>query len=379
MPTSVFEETIRDSMEQPIEFTIALRDFDQSLLPEDSRAVGTAPFAEAVANYFGHQFETMGGSAVVAINQEEITVSWMPDGMSRGPIDYAVSLLNEGRHAEAIPFLRLLLSARPDDGVVLYNLGLAESDQGDLDAAVRHLTRATEIDPNDANALIGLGVVQRRVGDTDAAARSLERAVEVEPRNGHAHRNLGAVLGSAGRDQEAERHLREAVRLLPNDQQALYGLACLLEQSGDREKIIEADGLYKQAVALDPHSEIAEMARRALSGLAERDFHGKSGVPVRMDAVMYCLGGLRTFSTMSQADVQAVAFEIGMLGAQGLDIDSPTSKYTLRSLPGTFSGLHLMSLMYVGFKEIAPNQDIGFDLTSEYALAQQMFSEGKAS
>ena len=34
-----------------------------------------------------------------------------------------------------------------------------------------------------------------------------------------------------------------------------------------------------------------------------------------------------------------------------------------------------MSLMYVGFKKIAPNQDIGFDLSTEYALTQQMFSE----
>lgn len=366
-------------MEQPIEFTIALRDFDRTLLPEDSRDIGTDRFAEAVAAYFAHQFEPMGGSAVVAVNQEEITVSWMPDGVSPSPTDYAVSLLQAGRHAEAIPLLRVLLSARPDDGIVLYNLGLAESDLGDLEAAISHLTRATESDPTNSSAYVALGVTQQRVGDTEAAWRSLARAVEVEPRNGHAHRNLGAVLGSVGRGEGAERHLREAVRLLPNDQQASYGLAFLLEASGDRAKIIEADGLYKQAVALNPHSEIAEVARRALSGLAQRDFHGEAGVPVRMDAVMYCLGGLRTFSKMSQAEVKAAAFEIGMLGARGLDTDSPTPKYTLRSLPGTFSGLHLMSLMYVGFKQIASDQDIGFDLTSEYALAQQMFSEAKES
>lgn len=42
-------------------------------------------------------------------------------------------------------------------------------------------------------------------------------------------------------------------------------------------------------------------------------------------------------------------------------------------MPGAFSGLHLMCYMFVGFKAIAPDQDIGFDLSREYELATQMF------
>lgn len=133
--------------------------------------------------------------------------------------------------------------------------------------------------------------------------------------------------------------------------------------------------MYQQAIALNPHSNIAELARGALQALAEQNFRQGSASQIRMDAALYCLDGLRKFEPMSAMQVQTVAFEIGMLGAQGLDINNPASQYTLRSLPGTFSGLHLMSLMYVGFKKIAPDQDIGFDLSTEYALAQQMFSE----
>ena len=360
-------------MEQPLDFTIATRDFDLHLLPEDSRDIGTDRFAAAVARYFSHQFDPMGGNAMVSVSEQEINVSWTPDAMSVEPTDYAVSLLNGGRQSEAIPLLRLLLSARPDDGTVLYNLGIAESDLGETDAAISHLTRAIEIDPSSANAYIGLGVAQQRVGDTEAAWRSLARAVEVEPRNGHAHRNLGAILGSVGRGEGAERHLREAVRLLPNDQQALYGLAFLLEQGRGAEQLTEADGLYRRAVALDPQSEIAELARRALNGLGERSFH-ETDLPVRMEAVLYCLHALQLFSKMTEAEVKSVSFEIGMLGARGLDINNPASSYTLRSLPGVFSGLNLMSMMYVGFRQIAPDQDIGFDLASEYIVAQQMLS-----
>lgn len=365
-------------MEQPLNFSIDARDFDLNALDEDSRQIGTDRFAEAVAAYFARQFEPMGGRVAVGVSGEEIAVSWMPDDASVSPTERAVSLLREGKYHEAVTLLRLLLSAHPDDEVVLYNLGMAESDQGEMDEAIRHLTRATEIIPKDANAYVALGIAQQRVGDTEAAWRSLARAVEVEPRDGHAHRNLGAVLGSVGRGEGAERHLREAVRLLPTDQQALYGLAFLLEQGGSAEQLAEADRLYKQAVAADGQSDLAEQARSARSGLAQRSFRARTEMPVRMDAVMYCLGALQKFAKMSQGEVQAVAFEIALLGQRGLEVNNPDSRYTLRSLPGDYSGLHLMSLMYVGFKQLAPDKDIGFDLAEEYRTAQQMFSAEKA-
>jgi len=39
------------------------------------------------------------------------------------------------------------------------------------------------------------------------------------------------------------------------------------------------------------------------------------------------------------------------------------------TLPGEFTGLQLMSYIYVAFKQIAPEQDIEFDLSTEYEQA----------
>ena len=89
---------------------------------------------------------------------------------------------------------------------------------------------------------------------------------------------------------------------------------------------------------------------------------------------MYCVGALEKFAEMNKDQVKTVAFEIAMLGQQGLDVNSPDPKYTLRSLPGNFSGTHLMSIMCVGFQQIAPGKDIGFDLSQECATAKQMFA-----
>ena len=89
---------------------------------------------------------------------------------------------------------------------------------------------------------------------------------------------------------------------------------------------------------------------------------------------MYCLSALEKFATMKPGERQGVVFEIAMLGTRGLDTNDPTPKYKLRSLPGNYTGPQLVSMMYVGFKQIEPEMDTGFDLSKEYAAAQEMFS-----
>ena len=78
------------------------------------------------------------------------------------------------------------------------------------------------------------------------------------------------------------------------------------------------------------------------------------------------------FEDMSHDKVKSVAFEIAVLGQGGLDINAPDAQYTLKSLPGTYSGLRLVSMMYVGFKVINPSLDGGIDLSREYAHARKL-------
>ena len=48
-----------------------------------------------------------------------------------------------------------------------------------------------------------------------------------------------------------------------------------------------------------------------------------------------------------------------MLGRSGLDINNPAKQYKLKSLPGEFSGLHLLAIMYTAFQQIDQSADIG--------------------
>ena len=363
-------------MASPLEFRIAVRDFDVYQLPADSRDPANERFAIAVAEYFARQFAHVGGNTIVGVDSDEIGVSWIPDVVSQEPLAYALSLLREGKLADAIPLLEWLLLADPNDFTILYNLGMAESDLGHIDKALSLINRAVEANPSDANAMIALGVAYQRNHDFELALDAFARAVALDSENGYAQRNLGAALGRKGDNAQAEPHLRAAARLLPEDQSSIFALAHCLELLGSHEQVLEADGLYKQVIAMNPSNEIAEITRKARTNLAQQSLRS-SDIPLRMDAVFYCLAAMEKFDGLSSNDVQAIAFEIGMLGKTGIDVNSSEAKYTLRTMPGKFSGLHLMCYMYVGFKIIAPTKSISFDLKNEYETAQSMFTAKK--
>ena len=90
-------------------------------------------------------------------------------------------------------------------------------------------------------------------------------------------------------------------------------------------------------------------------------------------AVFYFLDAFKRFDAMTPEQVRNVAFEIALLGRNGLDYAAPDEKYGLKTLPERkFSGLHLMCLMFAGFKRVAPEHDVGMDLNDSFLTALQL-------
>ncbi len=95
-------------------------------------------------------------------------------------------------------------------------------------------------------------------------------------------------------------------------------------------------------------------------------------------AVWFLLDALQRYSKLSTEDVRKIAFEVAMIGREGLDYANPEKKYRLKSLPGeTFSGLQMMCLMHAGFKRLAPDQDTGMDLDEPFLTALGLFNSNK--
>lgn len=97
-------------------------------------------------------------------------------------------------------------------------------------------------------------------------------------------------------------------------------------------------------------------------------------VPLTTDkpeAYSYCLDALRRFNGKSRDEIFTVVSEIGILGMNGIDHTSGRT-YSLKAYPGeTFTGLHLLCLMYVGFKLYDPSVNSGLDFAEAYELALQ--------
>lgn len=247
-------------------FSIASTAFDVSLLPEAARTPGTASFREAVSAFLQAAFRDFGGHAEIRVDDQTIKVSWDADSKDANPLVPIVQKLQQGRHAEGIQLLEMLLTHRPQDAVILYNLGVALSDVGRLERAERCLRQAAKLQPADTNIAVALGVALGRMGRRDEAIAVLRVAVRRDGKNPWANRNLGGLLLQAGHAEESINYYETATRLLPDDQIAWLGLAdaCRLAK---RTK--DAEAAYRRAVELNPHSDLAEQARAGSNALAQ--------------------------------------------------------------------------------------------------------------
>jgi tetratricopeptide (TPR) repeat protein len=357
----------------PFDFKLRLEDFDLSLLPIAPAVLQADPqlLQQAISEYYAGLFRPLGGTANVAIADGVLHVAWQPQqGIPRDLLfERALGLLQKGDYRAAEPLLQSLHARFPDDPDVLFNYGMMLSDQGKLGPATAMLARLVALQPDHSHGWTAFGVALSRKGDAAQAVAAFQTALKLDPNNGYAARNAGAAL-SRSSPSEALPFFKQALALLPKDQPTLFGYGRCLHQLNRTE---EADSILKQCVDLNPLTEVAEQARTLRTSIAHHGMREKAGGGLRPDVVMYCLGALQKFRELGLDKTRAITVEVAMLGRNGLDINDPAQKYTLRSLPGQFSGLHLVSLMYVGVKQFDPKADAGIDLSREYQEALQLF------
>lgn len=358
---------------EPFILIFPIEDFDLGKLPIDPELLKSdrRMLEQAVSDAYVQMFEGFGGEVSISISNGIVTVRWQPSSDVADIVERVGELLSKGDYKTAVPILRGLLGKHPSEPAVLYNLGMALSDMGELDDATRLLQRLVALQPRHARALTALGVAHARAGRTAEAIAALRKSLELDPDEGYSHRNLGGLLAKTA-PAEALPHFKRAAELLPDDQASQYGYGLALFQSG---KLDEADSILKQAVEMNPLTPAAEQARSVRTQIAHKNMRANAGGGLRMDVVLYCVAALRLFKEQPDK-LQPVTFEIAMLGRRGLDINNSEEKYTLTSLPGRFSGMQLVSYMYVGLSSLAPGQDQGIDLAKEYQEALKLFGAG---
>jgi len=283
-------------------------------------------------------------------------------------INTGIDFVHQNKNKEAIELFQELERKNPDNPDILYNYGVCLNELHDYKGAIHLLEKLIRIDPEYKNAKVALGFSYINSNRNEEAIKILEEARETDSDNVFLLRNLGIAYAKKEDYTRALEIFKQAETQEPASCQILYAIALTYKSL---EKYPEASEYLSKIIDLDTDQSLTDLAKDLQRDIASKTF---SSTGLRMDAVHYCLDALEKFNEKSFTEIQAITFEISMLGSYGLDPSNSKRKHHLQNMPGEYSSLHLLCYMYVGFKVLDPSVDIGFDLSKEFEAAEHLFN-----
>lgn len=150
-------------------------------------------------------------------------------------------------------------------------------DREDVDDAIRHFRRATELDPKFALAHSALGgcyanLVRKGLGDNEAyisAEESFERALALDPKNFEARMHMVFIHLSRGEKRQARELLSTLRREMPNDVGVHFVSGILRRLDGDYEGALRS---FDRMARLNPAERVVSSYNRARIFVYQRRF-----------------------------------------------------------------------------------------------------------
>jgi len=126
--------------------------------------------------------------------------------------------LNEGNIGEAIKYLKISLTLKPDYDLALCSLGLAYSMKGDLEQSINYYKACIKVNPSLTEAHNFLGTVYQEMGFIDQAEREYRIAIVDEKFKSRQlpYYNLARLYITKNKLQEALVYVEEALKIYGN-------------------------------------------------------------------------------------------------------------------------------------------------------------------
>jgi tetratricopeptide (TPR) repeat protein len=205
------------------------------------------------------------------------TVAARP-GNSRALANLGVTLVEQGRPAEAEPYLRRAVAIRADYPEAQSGLGVALCMQGRLEEGVTHLERAVALAPDYRDAWRNLGEAFGALGQRGQAAQAFRAALKSAPRDPVLLKRLAWILATAPEDDvrnasEALSAATLAVEVTGGDAVALDALAAAQAESGQfADAAATVERALSVAQSAGPAELIPELQSRLEVYRGERKF-----------------------------------------------------------------------------------------------------------
>jgi tetratricopeptide (TPR) repeat protein len=219
--------------------------------------------------------------------------------LARARNDLGYILYRRGQQGEAQAAFELALAADPALSAAHNNLGLALLESGETGPAREELDRAVATDPENAAAWANLGLAERLAGHPEDAIHAYRAALRLNPEDTTTRINLGVLCYEQQQLAEAREHLQAALAADPDLPEAHMILGDIALRQGERERAWEelqaattsldgnpvlhfylalwyeeaeqwkeAERELTQVLALQPHRDLASLARSHLDALA---------------------------------------------------------------------------------------------------------------
>lgn len=191
-----------------------------------------------------------------------------PAKSSKDLVASALAQHRAGRHKDAESGYRKVLSRNPQHEQALFMLSVLLFESRRFEEASRYLERAVALRPNQPVLLTNLGETYRRYGNLERAAAAFQQVLTAEPDFPEAHQNLGLTLMDAGKPTDALPHLQRAAAIRPDNPSFQVSLAWVLAKL---QRFEESFAHAKRAVELAPqHAPAHHQLANALAELGDR-------------------------------------------------------------------------------------------------------------
>ena len=143
--------------------------------------------------------------------------------------DYALGVED---YSQAIRLHAEIVRKHPNNALAHYHLGFAEGMMGDRKAEVGEYQKAAALGLGNWDLFLNLGLAQLEIGELDAATDSLRQAVLLGEYHAESHFNLALAYERRGLLADAERETQASLRLNPRQPDARNLLGVIDAQEG---------------------------------------------------------------------------------------------------------------------------------------------------
>jgi tetratricopeptide (TPR) repeat protein len=134
----------------------------------------------------------------------------MPESL----VDEAMELMRRQQYAEALDLFRRIIESEPAQWNVWYMAGQCCRFLDDIDGAIAHLARATDLNQNEPPAFLALGIAYQLNFQWDDAVEAFRRAVELDADYELAYNSLALTQKKSGELDKALHNYDAGVKAL---------------------------------------------------------------------------------------------------------------------------------------------------------------------